>query len=109
MLLRTTGKADCYRVGIDRIAEDRVSKFVGPTAQVEFEKARAIESALAGSPFSTPKPLRFDADAGRVEFEFVPDSVRLLEIMEWAYREQDLARVLQLNRSAADMLALLHR
>jgi hypothetical protein len=109
MLLRTTGKADCYRVGIDRIAEDRVSKFVGPTADIEFEKACAIERALAGSPFSTPKPLRFDTAAGRVELEYVPDTVRLLEVMERAYRERDLAQVLQLNRSAADMLALLHR
>src|SRR5437763_1789429 len=107
MLLHTTGKADCYRVGIDRIAEDRVSKFVGPTANVEFEKCCAIERALAGSAFSTPKPLRFDAAAGRVEFEYVPDTVRLFEVMERAYRERDLALVLQLNRSAADMLALL--
>lgn len=109
MLLRTTGKSDCYRVGIDRIAEDRVSKFVGPTAEVEFNKACAIESALAGSPFSTPKPLRFDAETGRVEYEYVPDTIRLLEIMEQSYRERDLAMVLKLNRSAAEMLALLHR
>jgi hypothetical protein len=109
MLLRTTGKVDCYRIGIDRIAEDRVSKFVGPTAEVEFEKARAVERALAGSPFLTPKPLQCDAAAGRVEFQFVPDTVRLLEIMERAYHECDLAQILQLNRSSAEMLALLHR
>ena len=109
MLLRTTGKADCYRVGIDRIAEDRVSKFVGPTAEVEFNKACAIERALAGSPFSTPKPLRYDVAAGRVEFEYVPDAVRLLELMERAYQERDLAQVLELNRASAEMLALLHR
>ncbi len=109
MLLRTTGKADCYRVGIDRIAEDRVSKFVGPTAEIEFNKSRAIEQALAGSPFSTPKPLGYDIESGRVEFEFVPDTVRLLEIMEHAYHECDLAHVLEFNRSAAEMLALLHR
>jgi hypothetical protein len=109
MLLRTTGKIDCYRLGIDRIAEDRVSKFVGPTAEIEFEKACAIERALAGSPYSTPKPLRFDMSAGRVEFKFIPDTVRLLEIMERAYRERDLAQILELNRSSAEMLALLHR
>jgi hypothetical protein len=109
MLLRTTGKTDCYRVGIDRIAEDRVSKFVGPTADVEFEKACAIERALAGTPFSTPKPLRFDLDAGRVEFEYVPNTRRLLEVMETAHRDRDIAQVRELNRSAADLLAVLHR
>jgi hypothetical protein len=108
MLLRTTGKADAYRVGIDRIAEDRVSKFVGPSAAVEFEKALAVERALVGSPFSTPKALQYDIETGRVEFEFVPNAVRLLEVIEHAYRECDLALVLQLNRSSADMLALLH-
>jgi hypothetical protein len=109
MLLRTTGKPDCYRVGIDRIAGDRVSKYVGPTADVEFGKSCAIGRALAGSRFSTPKALHYDVATGRVEFEFVPDAVRLLEIMERAYHERDLALVLELNRSAAEMLALFHR
>jgi hypothetical protein len=109
MLIRTTGKTDAFRVGIDRIGSDRVSKFVGPTAEVEFKKACAIERALEGSPFSTPKPLGFDAEAGRVEFAFVPDTVRLLDVMEHAYRECDLAQVLQLNRAAAEMAVLLHR
>jgi hypothetical protein len=109
MLIRTTGKTDGFRVGIDRIGSDRVSKFVGSTAEVEFKKACAIERALEGSPFSTPKPLSFDAEAGRVEFTFIPDTVRLLDVMEHAYSECDLAQVLRLNREAAEIAALLHR
>ena len=80
-----------------------------PDGRSRIPKSLRDRKALAGSPFSTPKPLRFDAEAGRVEFEYVPDTIRLLELMERAYRECDLAHVLELNRSAAEMLALLHR
>src|SRR5262245_29256877 len=108
MLIRTTGKTDCYRVGVERIGEDRVYKFVGPSADVEFEKSRAIERALAGTRFSTPKPLCYDTRNGSVELEYIPDTMRLLEVMERAYRERTLAQVRKLNRDAAEMLAVLH-
>jgi hypothetical protein len=109
MLIRTSGKVDRYRVGVDRIAEDRVSKFVGPNAAIEFQKAQAIERALAGSRFSTPKALCYSADTGRVEFEYIPDTRTLLEVMEEAHRHRDFSQTIELNRLAAEMLAVLHR
>jgi len=108
MGLRTQGERDRYTRGVERIADDRVSKFVGPTAEIEFQKAQAIEAALAGSPFTTPKALRCDAAAGRIEFEYVGDMTSLQDFIEQAYATRKLDDVLRFNRAAAELLALIH-
>jgi hypothetical protein len=100
---------DAYTRGVERIAEDRVSKYVGPDAAIEFEKAKAIEQALAGSPFATPKPLSFDRETGRIEFEFVSDARRLQELIEESDATVAVDRVSGSNRAAGAMLGVLHR
>ena len=109
MLVRNIGMTDGFRFGVDRIADDRVSKFVGPQAEVEFNKSQAMKTALAGSRFSTPEPLGFDVASGRVEYEYIGGTTRLLDVIKKAHGDRDLMQVLELNRGAAELLAIVHR
>jgi len=100
---------DRFTVGIERCAEGRAVKYFGGDALAEYDKARAMESAFAGTPFHVPRALRCDEDSGRVEFEFLEGAVLLQEILEQAYDTRRFRRVLKLNDAAARLLGTLHQ
>jgi hypothetical protein len=102
-------KRDGYTTGVDRVADDRVSKFVGDQAEVEFQKAQAVERALSGTGFITPKPLDRNTVTGFIDFEYVPHRGRLFDAMIDAYQTGEFETVLAQNRRAAELLAALHR
>jgi hypothetical protein len=101
-------KRDGYTTGVTRVGDDRVSKFVGEEAQIEFQKAQAIERALSGTRFITPKAIDCYPASGLVEFEYVPHRVRLFDAMLEAYRMCEFEKVLAQNRDAAELLAIFH-
>lgn len=107
-MLRTTGKRDAYTTGVERVALDRVSKFVGPQAAVEFQKARAVEQALVGTRFTTPKVLSYDLAAERIEFAFIDGMTSMYDSIVAAYRSQRFDAIFAQNRSAGELLATLH-
>jgi len=108
MVLRTRGQRDRFTRGVERISPDRVMKVVGASAELDFQKALAIENALAGSRFTTPKALNCDSHAGRIEFEYVENARSLQEVAEQAYATGALEGLLEANRAAGELLAILH-
>lgn len=109
MIGRRPQKRDRFTVGIHRSQEGHAVKNFGPQLAAEYEKARAVEAALAQSPFHAPHTLRCDAETGQVEFEFVEDATLLQEHLEQALQKRTFRRVLKLNDAAAQLLGLLHR
>jgi Phosphotransferase enzyme family len=108
-MVKAGRKRDGYTRGVDRVAEDRVSKFVGDQAEIEFQKSRAIELALSGTDFITPKTLGCNTATGCIDFEYVPHGARLFDAMLNAYQTGEVETVLAQNRRAAELLATLHR
>jgi hypothetical protein len=109
MMFTSSGKRDCYTTGVERVADDRVAKFVGRDVEVEFQKALAIEHALAGTPFSSPKALSFDLSTGLIEFEYIGESISLYAAIAQSYRSRKFDSIVALNRAAGELLAILHR
>ncbi len=100
---------DAFTKGVQRVADDRVSKSVGGSAGIEFEKARAIEAALAGSSFFTPHAIGWDGESGRIEFDFIEGTRRLQDIFETAAQDRGSNEAFAWNVEAAELLALMHR
>lgn len=109
MTLQVGRSRDRYTTGVERVGDDRVAKQVGPAAAVEFQKSKLVAEALRGTQFSAPMPLACDPATGRIEFEYISDTVRLFDLMGEAHRTQRINGVLEFNRRAGELLATLHR
>lgn len=109
MTLQLARSRDQYTTGVERVGDDRVAKQVGPTAAVEFQKSKLVADSLRGTRFSSPMPLTCDLATGRIEFEYISDTVRLFDLMSEAYRTQRFNDVFKYNRGAGELLAALHR
>src|SRR4051812_32088408 len=102
-------KRDCYTTGVERTSADRVSKLYTEYAEIEFQKARAMAASLDDTPFAAPKALEFDPTTGRVEFEYIPHTARLLDAITEAYQSGHVEAILHHNRMAGELLANVHR
>lgn len=100
---------DCYTTGVTRVGDDRVSKFVGRAAAVEFQKSQFVAEALRDSRFSAPAALCYDEATGCVEFEYIHNTVRLFDLMAAAHDAQQFDIVAKCNAAAGELLATLHR
>jgi hypothetical protein len=109
MLRKPPKMRDRFTAGIERWPDGIAVKLFGAQARVEFEKARAIEAALEGTPYHVPRALRWDADTGRVEFEYLENTVLLQEIIEQSHAAGRFRRVLRLNDAAGGLLSVLHQ
>src|SRR3954451_20194669 len=102
-------KRDCYTTGVEQISADRVSKLFTERAEIEFEKAKDITTALKGTPFKAPQALKLDPATSRVEFEFIPNTTRLLDEILQAYHTGHADAVLRHNLEAGELLACVHK
>jgi aminoglycoside phosphotransferase (APT) family kinase protein len=109
MMRSLSGVRDRYTVGIERSSEGRAVKIFGVDAAAEYEKARAMETALCGTGFHVPRALRCDADTGRIEFEYVEGAVLVQEIFEAANGARRFHQALRFNDIAARLLGTLHQ
>jgi aminoglycoside phosphotransferase (APT) family kinase protein len=109
MLQGSSKKRDRYTVGVERCGEDRVAKFFGPDVITEYEKAQAMELALAGTPFLVPRTLGCDVKTGRIDSEYLAETILLQEVVEQAQHRREYRPLMKLNDDAARLLGTLHQ
>ena len=86
-----------------------MSKVFTEYAAIEFQKAQAIAAALENTPFMAPEAFEFDPTTGRVEFEYIPQTTRLMDEQLQAYQTGHVEDVLRHNREAGELLACVHQ
>lgn len=108
-MAQASRKRDRYISGVEPRGNGLVAKSFGDMAIVEYQKALALEAALAGTRFLVPRAVRCDESSGYIEYEFLPDCVLLMEVIEHAVLSRKYRRVLALNDAAGELLGLVHR
>ena len=99
---------DRFTYGVEYTSENHVTKFFTGNIFAEYTKAKAMEVALAGTPFRVPRALCFDYGLNCVEFEYIKDAISLQFVLENAFQTRRLDHVIKFNENAAMLLGTLH-
>lgn len=109
MLPWTSKNRDRFTHGVEFTGEGRVIKYFERDIFEEYMKAKAVEQALAGTPFEATRALRYNQSLSFVEFEYIKDTISFQALLEKAYRTSQFSLVLKLNDDAAKLLSTLHK